>query len=87
MKEIFFVFRHFGFGAGIVFIFSFIVRGFKRLLNKVSRRKFPIRFEDLTRENAEMTLWAAGVSDWPDDCSREELNKIWNDFISNEMIH
>ena len=37
-------------------------------------------------EEAEMTLWAAGVSDW-EDKSREEMNRIWNEFIESEMIH
>jgi hypothetical protein len=86
MREVFFVFRWFGFGAGMMFIFDSILRAIRRFLNRLSRKRFPIRFEDLTDDEARMTLWAAGISGWEDKC-REEMNRIWNEFITNETIH
>jgi hypothetical protein len=86
MKDTLWVFRNIGFLAGIFYIWHSIVRMFKRFLNNLSRKRFPLTFEDLTDEDAQMTAWAAGLTGW-EDGTREDLNQAWNDWVKNETFH
>lgn len=86
MKEIFWVFRHMGFVTGILFTWECGIRQVRRLLNKLSRKHFPIRFEDLSDHDAQMTAWTAGLPGW-ERLTRQELNQAWNDFISKLTVH
>lgn len=55
-------------------------------MNRVSRKRFPIRFEDLTDADAQMTAWMAGVPNWQ-HLDRRELNQAWNDFFNSKTVH
>ncbi len=63
-----------------------LVRFVRRALNKLSRKRFPIRFEDLTDEDAQMTAWMVGIPDWQ-SLTREELNEAWYDYFDSKTVH
>lgn len=71
MKDIIWVFRSFGFIAGIIYIKDSFLRLFRR------KRKPAQMFEDLTDEQAQSIAWAFGIYRWTD---RKDLNRQWNDF-------
>jgi hypothetical protein len=86
MRDFFWVLRHFGLFAAVRLAWDSLVRLFRRTLNRISRKRFPIRFEDLTDHDAEMTAWMAGVPNWQ-MLSREELNQAWNKFFQGKTVH
>lgn len=67
------IFKSFGFRAGIKFLWDSFLLKVKRLLI----RETPMRFEDLTDEEAEKVAWAFGLHKWDD---RDHLNRIWHNF-------
>lgn len=71
MKEIIWVFRSFGFIAGLIFLKDVVVRLFRK------KSKRPQLFEDLTDEQARNVAWAFGIFRWAD---REDLNRQWNEM-------
>ena len=71
MKEIIWVFRSFGFIAGILYLKDKILRLFRKKSKRVEV------FEDLTDEQARNVAWAFGIFRWTD---REDLNRQWNEF-------
>ena len=73
MKDAIWVFRSFGFKAGILFVVGVISTGIKRLFG---RAKKPKRFEELSDEEAQQVARAFGIFTWQD---RQDLNeKIGN---------
>jgi len=71
MKEIIWVFRSFGFIAGMIYIKDLILRRFRR------KTKHPQVFENLTDEQARNVAWAFGIYRWSD---RKDLNRQWNEL-------
>lgn len=71
MKDIIWVFRSFGFIAGLIFLKDSVVRLFRK------KQKREQMFEDLTDNQARDVAWAFGIYRWTD---REDLNRQWNDF-------
>lgn len=71
MRDIIWVFRSFGFIAGMTFLKDSFLRLFRR------KNKKQQMFEDLTDEQAEKIAWAFGIFRWTD---RKDLNRQWNDF-------
>jgi hypothetical protein len=68
MKDAIWVFKSFGFKAGVLFVVGTITTGIKRLLG---RAKKPKRFEELSDEEARQVAWAFGIFQWQD---RQDLN-------------
>lgn len=75
MKDIIWVFRSFGFRAGVTFIWDSLVR-------KLRRRSAAPSFEQLTDEEARQVAWAFGIYRWYD---REDLNSQWNAFDKHTL--
>lgn len=71
MKDIIWVFRSFGFLAGVIYVKDLIARLFRK------KAKSAQVFEDLTDEQARNVAWAFGIFRWTD---REDLNRQWNEF-------
>jgi hypothetical protein len=71
MKDAIWVFRSFGFIAGIIYVKDSFLRLFRKKSKKANM------FEDLTDEQARNVAWAFGIYRWTD---REDLNRQWNDF-------
>jgi vancomycin permeability regulator SanA len=69
MKDAYWVFKSFGFKAGILFVVGATTMGIKRLLG---RAKKPKRFEELSDEEAKQVAWAFGIYRWQD---RQDLNE------------
>lgn len=67
------VFKSFGFRAGIKFLWDTFWLKVKRLL----KREKVKRFEDLSDAEAEQAAWAFGIYKWED---RDHLNRIWHNF-------
>lgn len=80
MKDALWVFRTFGWKAGIRFVLNTLERKLKKRIEKP--KKVPT-FEELSDDEAESTAWAAGLSDWQRG-NRQSLNKAWNDFVKRE---
>lgn len=79
MKDVIWVFRDFGFWAGVHYCWDAMVVRVRRL---VSRPPSPKRFEDLTDEEARNVVWAFGIYKWN---NREELNEQWKVFESHTL--
>lgn len=71
MKDVIWVFRSFGFVAGMIFIKDSLLRLFRK------KSKRPRMFETLTDEEAQNVAWAFGIYRWTD---RKDLNAQWNDM-------
>jgi hypothetical protein len=71
MKEVIWVFRSFGFIAGLIYIKDMILRLFRK------KQKHPQVFEHLTDDQARNVAWAFGIFRWSD---REDLNRQWNEL-------
>jgi hypothetical protein len=75
MKDIVWIFRSFGFRAGITFVWDSLVRKLRR------KSSAPI-FEELNDEEARQVAWAFGIFRWQD---REDLNDQWNAFDKHTL--
>ena len=80
MKNVFWVFQSFGFRAGIRYVWDAFWLKMRRLFRLSPK---PMKFEDLTDEQAEKVAWAFGLYQWED---REDLNKKWVHF-ENQTLH
>jgi len=69
-----FVFQTFGFWAGVRYLWDTTALKIRRALG---REPLPLRFEDLTDDQAEKVAWAFGIFRWD---SRKHLNQIWSHF-------
>ncbi len=80
MKDVIWVFRSFGFIAGVKFVWDATNLYFRRL---VRREKSPKRFEELTDEEARNVAWAFGIFRWQD---RQDLNEQWS-RLDDRTLH
>jgi hypothetical protein len=67
------MFRSFGFMAGVRFLVNTTIRNLRLLWKKEE----PTRFKDLSDEDAQACAWAFGIHTWTD---RADLNRQWNKF-------
>jgi hypothetical protein len=72
-KDTLWIFRTFGFKAGVRFLWDSIKLFFKRTV----KREKPMKFSELTDAEAEQVAYAFGIHKWED---RDHLNRIWHNF-------
>ena len=78
LGESFWVFRSFGFKAGITYLWDSLKRA-----SKPKTKKRIVRFEDLSDDDAFTVAWSFGIFRWT---NREDLNRQWNAFKQN-ILH
>lgn len=81
MKDVIWVFKSFGFKAGILFIIGAIATKTKRLLG---RSKKPKKFEELSDEEARQVAAQFGI--YPGQ-TRHMLNYHFNEQNENRTLH
>lgn len=81
MKDALWVFKAFGFKAGVLFVAGTIATGFKRLLRLTKK---PKKFEELSDTEARQLASAFGINPYQ---GRDAMNSQFNDYNHNRTLH
>ena len=81
MKDAIWVFKSFGFKAGVLFVLGAIAVRFKRLIGKAKK---PKKFEELSDKEAREVAQAFGLSPWQ---NRATLDDQFNHINEDRTLH